>query len=109
MAHHRVWLFRPPAGREEAFGTAYCADGAWAEVFRRGRGYLGTRLLRPAQAGGWWMTIDSWSDKQAFADFQARHRSAYDELDRKLEGVAGEERFVGGFDDQSRSGAPGGK
>ena len=62
MAHHRVWLFRPPAGREEEFGDAYSADGAWAEVFRQGGGYLGTRLLRPTEPGGWWMTIDSLSE-----------------------------------------------
>jgi hypothetical protein len=99
MAHHRVWLFRPPGGREEEFRTAYSGDGLWADVFRHGRGYLGTRLLGPTEAGGWWMTIDSWTDEQAFDDFQAQHGPAYEELDRQLEGVAGEEKFVGAFDD----------
>lgn len=99
MAHHRVWLFRPPDGREEEFRTAYSGDGLWADAFRQGRGYLGTRLLRPTEAGGWWMTIDSWADEEAFAQFQAKHGAAYEELDRRLEGVAGEEKFVGAFDD----------
>ena len=109
MAHHRVWLFRPPTGREKEFSDAYAADGAWATLFRRASGYIGTRLLRPAEPGGWWMTIDSWTDARAFEGFQSKHRDEYRALDWELEGIAGEESFVGAFDDQSRSGAPGGK
>ena len=99
MPHHRVWLFRPPAGSEDEFRRAYSADGPWAEVFRQGAGYLGSRLLGPAEADGWWMTIDSWADGQAFETFQSQHRADYERLDEELEGVAGEERFVGAFDD----------
>lgn len=99
MAHHRVWRFRPPSEREEEFARAYAADGAWAQLFRRGDGYVGTRLLRPTEPGGWWLTIDSWADRSAFDAFQARHGATYSELDRQLEGLAGDEEFVGAFDD----------
>jgi heme-degrading monooxygenase HmoA len=99
MAHHRVWLFRPPSAREGEFASAYSDDGPWAEIFSSGQGFLGTRLLKPAEPGGWWMTIDSWSDEDAFTAFQAKHAQAYEELDRTLAGVAGEERFVGAFND----------
>lgn len=99
MAHHRVWLFRPDSGREEEFRDAYAGGGVWADLFQRSEGYRGTQLFRPAEPGGWWMTIDSWSDAAAFEAFQAQHRPEYESLDRRLEGVAGEERFVGAFDD----------
>ena len=99
MGHHRVWLFRPPSGREDEFERAYAPDGAWADVFRRAEGYVGTRLLRPAAPDGWWMTIDSWTDASAFESFQAGQGALYEALDRKLEPIAGEERFVDAFDD----------
>jgi len=98
MAHHRVWLFRPPGGREQEFAHYYGADGEWARLFRVAAGYIGTRLLRGTEPG-WWMTIDSWARAEDFERFEEAQRAAYQELDRKLEGVAGEERFVGAFDD----------
>ena len=97
MAHHRVWLFRAAPGRDEEFRRAYSGDGAWAKLFASGAGFLGTRLLRPDRADGLWMTIDSWADRHAYDEFQARSGDAY-KLDRKLEGLCAEERFVGAFD-----------
>ncbi|WP_310467747.1 antibiotic biosynthesis monooxygenase [Sphingomonas sp.] len=99
MAHHRVWQFRPPPGGEAAFAAAYAADGPWAKLFARDPGFIATRLLRPAEPGGWWLTIDSWADAAAFARFQADHGAAYRALDAELEGAAGEERFIGAFED----------
>ena len=97
MAHHRLWQFRPPPGREPEFAAAYARDGPWAELFAQAPGFIGTRLLRGSD--GWWLTIDSWDNADAFARFQADQGDAYAKLDRELEGVAGEERFVGAFDD----------
>jgi hypothetical protein len=63
------------------------------------QGFLGTRLLRPSEPGGAWLTIDSWTDAAAFECFRRQHEEAYRTLDRELEGVAGQERFVGAFDE----------
>ena len=98
MAHHRVWLFRPPPEHEERFVAAYAADGAWAALFRRARGYIGTELFRPAERGGPWMTIDRWADEAAFDSFKTQFGDEYQALDRELEGVAGEQTFIGAFD-----------
>jgi hypothetical protein len=76
VTHARIWKFRPPEGREQEFAEAYRGDGAWAQLFRIAPGYRGTRLLAPSETGGWWLTIDE-----------------------KLEGVAGEEEFVGAFEE----------
>ena len=99
MPHHRVWLFVPPPDRHEEFRKAYGADGDWARLFASSEAFLGTRLLRACEPAGWWMTIDSWASEAAFDQFHARHGPAYRRLDSALEGVAGEERFVGAFDD----------
>ena len=97
MAHHRVWQFRPPPERQREFAVAYASDGPWGELFAQAPGFIETRLLRGS--GGWWLSIDSWDSAEAFEQFQADHADAYAALDRTLEGVAGEERFVGAFDD----------
>jgi heme-degrading monooxygenase HmoA len=98
MAHMRVWKFRPPTNREEEFAAAYSADGAWAELFRTADGFLGTDLLRPAEPGGWWATIDRWQSEAAFSAFQAKQGAEYRRLDAELEGCAGKEEFVGAFE-----------
>ena len=99
MAHHRLWQFRPPAGGEKAFAEAYASGGPWAEVFGQAPGFIGTRLMRPPEGSDWWLTIDSWDSAEAFANFLENHREAYAALDRQLEGIAGEETFIGAFDD----------
>jgi len=98
MTHCRIWKFRPPDGREQEFANAYAGDGAWAALFGKAGGYLGTELLHPIEPGGWWLTIDRW---HSLADFDAFNRDfgdAYRALDAELEGIAGEEEFVGAFE-----------
>jgi heme-degrading monooxygenase HmoA len=99
MTHARVWKFRPPAGREEEFEKTYSGTGHWAELFERASGYRGTVLLRPSEQGGWWLTIDRWETGAHFETFEREFGVEYRGLDRELEGVAGEEVFVGAFEE----------
>jgi heme-degrading monooxygenase HmoA len=99
MTHVRVWKFRPPAGREQEFADAYSGGGRWAELFNRAPGYRGTTLLRPVEPGGWWLTIDRWDSIAHFEGFQREFDIEYRELDAELEGFAGEEEFVGAFEE----------
>jgi len=99
MAHHRIWKFKPPAGREGEFAEAYSSSGDWAQLFRNAPGFQGTTLLKPTEAGGWWMTIDRWNAPDNFDAFIQVFGEQYRALDAELEGVAGEEQFVGAFED----------
>lgn len=99
MTHVRVWKFRPPAGGEREFAEAYGSDGAWARLFGRASGYRGTTLMTPVEPGGWWMTIDRWAGPGDFEAFGHDFGKDYRELDANLEGVAGEEEFVGAFEE----------
>jgi len=99
MTHHRIWKFHPPQGREEGFAAAYDGQGTWAELFSRTNGYRGTTLLRPAEPDGWWLTIDSWESVADFEAFQRDFGAEYRTLDAQLEGIAGQEEFVGAFED----------
>ena len=99
MTHARVWKFRPPAGRETEFELAYSGTGNWAELFQQAPGYRGTLLLRPCKEGGWWLTIDRWDAADNFEAFTQVFGEQYRALDAALEGVAGDEEFVGAFED----------
>ncbi|HUP68065.1 MAG TPA: antibiotic biosynthesis monooxygenase, partial [Sphingomicrobium sp.] len=95
---HRVWKFRPPQGREAEFAEAYGEAGDWAQLFRNAPGYGGTMLLHPAEPGDWWLTVDRWETAADFDAFATVFGERYRTLDEKLEGVAGEEVFVGAFE-----------
>ena len=101
MTHLRIWKFRPPAGREQEFAEAYSGSGKWAELFGRAKGYRGTSLLKPLGPDGWWVTIDRWNNAADFEAFGHDFGEEYRALDAELEGVAGEEQFVGAFEDIS--------
>ena len=99
MTHVRVWKFRPPPGREAEFAAAYSGSGPWVRLFARASGYRGTSLLEPAEPGGWWLTIDRWDSPADFEAFQRELADDYRALDAELAGVAGEEVFVGIFEE----------
>jgi heme-degrading monooxygenase HmoA len=99
MTHIRVWKFRPPKGHETEFENAYSSTGNWAELFGKAPGFQGTALFRPSEPGGWWLTVDRWDEQGNFDAFAEVFRERYRALDAELEGVAGEEQFVGAFED----------
>jgi hypothetical protein len=101
MTHVRVWKFRPPQGREQEFALAYGPDGVWAALFGKAKGYLGTILYRPGHTDAWWLTVDRWNSAADFEAFGHDFGEEYCALDAQLEGVAGEEEFVGAFEEES--------
>jgi hypothetical protein len=99
LAYVRVWRFRPAVGRETEFRDAYSATGRWATLFSRATGYRGTSLLVPNEPGGWWLTVDRWDDAADFEVFGHDFGKEYRALDAELEGIAGEEQFIGAFEE----------
>lgn len=99
MTHVRVWKFQPAEGREHDFARAYAGDGVWASLFGKSSGFVSTSLLSPTEPGGWWLTLDRWATEHDFHAFQRDFGEEYRALDAELEGVAGEEEFVGTFEE----------
>jgi heme-degrading monooxygenase HmoA len=92
-----VWEFRVRPGAEEAFERAYGPEGDWERLFARGEGWLGTELLRDAEGGGRYLTVDRWASAQAYAAFRAAHGAAYEAVDGRCGALTVEERLVGRF------------
>ena len=99
MTHVRVWRFRPPADREVAFLDAYGPTGRWARLFAATPDFIGTHLLGPEEKGGSWLTIDRWASREAFDRFQKSHGKTYRRIDAEMREIAGEEEFIGAFEE----------
>jgi heme-degrading monooxygenase HmoA len=83
--HVLIWEFRVREGHVAEFETTYGPDGAWAVLFRRARGYLGTELFRDPDDARRYLTVDRWESAEAFARFREAHGAAYEALDARCE------------------------
>jgi heme-degrading monooxygenase HmoA len=93
-----VWEFRAREGGEGEFEAAYGPDGAWAALFSRAPGYLGTELLRDAADPGRYLTVDRWETLEAYEAFRSTFEAEYRTLDEQCEGLTDAETLVGRFD-----------
>ena len=59
------------------FERVYGPDGDWAQFFRRGRGYVGTELLRDLESPGRYLVVDRWESAEAYNAFVNEHRDEY--------------------------------
>src|SRR5262249_12594157 len=91
-----VWSFRVEPGRVGEFEDIYGAAGAWAQLFARSAGYLGSELLR--QPGGRYLTIDRWRAQADHDAFKAQHGDDYHALDRRCEELTADEQAIGVFE-----------
>jgi heme-degrading monooxygenase HmoA len=86
-----VWEFQPAPQRERDFESVYGPAGAWAALFRRDPGFLGTELIAPREAGSWYRTIDRWESADAYERFRQAWGSEYEALDRACESLTSAE------------------
>ena len=93
-----LWRFRPLEGRESEFERAYSPSGAWALLFRRDDGYLGTELLRSSDDSREYLTLDRWVSRTVYEAFRVRFSGEYRRLDELLEDLTEEEVTLGAFE-----------
>jgi len=92
-----IWVFQVHAEHVESFRQHYDVGGAWTQLFRRARGYLGTQLLQDEEDPLRFVTIDTWNSSEDYEAFKASYASEYAALDRLCEGLTVEETLVGHF------------
>jgi heme-degrading monooxygenase HmoA len=91
-----LWEFVVHPEKVDAFIAAYKDDGAWAKLFARAEGYVGTELLCPTDEARY-ITIDRWQHAEDFTRFQEQFGNEYKALDTELEGLTVRERKLGMF------------
>jgi heme-degrading monooxygenase HmoA len=83
----RVWRYDVRAGSAEDFERIYGRGGAWARLFSRADGYVGTELYRAMETPGRYLTVDTFADDASWQRFLIEHRGAYDGLDQQTSGL----------------------
>lgn len=83
--------------RIQEFIRAYGSDGDWAQLFRRGEGYVSTRLLRSADDPNIFVTVDRWDKADCFEAFKKKCGAEYNELEAKFEAYTLSEEKLGAF------------
>ncbi len=95
---HIVWELRVRVDRRREFEEQYGGAGTWAVFFRGAPGYQKTRLLRDRDDPSRYLTIDVWSDLEAYRAFSEKHAAEYDAIDRRCEELTEKERCLGYFE-----------
>jgi quinol monooxygenase YgiN len=93
----RIWQFRVASEKAEEFREVYGPDGAWAALFRRETGFLGTELFQSATHPNVFLTIDSWDSPEAWAAFLRAWGDDYAALDRHCEDLTITHGEIGSF------------
>lgn len=90
-----IWEYRVKADHVADFEQIYSVNGAWAKLFRKADGFLGTELLRDPNAPRRYITIDRWDSSNHYGSFMSRWKTDYETLDTQCEGLTETESFVG--------------
>lgn len=94
--HVVIWEYETRPGSESAFEQLYGPAGAWVELFREHRGYLGTELLRDERPQRY-VTVDRWESEVDYAAFLADAASRYAGIDALGDALTAEERLIGRY------------
>ena len=92
-----VWEYEVRAELVAAFAALYGAEDDWARLFRRGDGYVETRLYRDTARPMLYLTIDRWVSRAAYEAFVQTAGPDYAALDRRGDALTVRERRVGAF------------
>jgi len=95
-----VWEFVARADKVQEFEKLYANSGPWAQLFRKSGGFHGTMLLRDAEDGRRYLTIDRWQSAAAQRQMRERFREEYETLDRACESLTESEKDIGVFEER---------
>ena len=92
-----VWEFRVRPNKRRVFERVYGPQGDWVKLFRSGRGYIRTEMIRDLEFPNKYLTLDYWRSRRDYQQFQKKHREAYRVLDEKCEALTSNEKKIGEF------------
>ncbi len=92
-----LWEYRVKADRTTDFEKIYASNGAWAELFQKGRGFLGTKLFHSMEQPRVYVTIDQWESMKDYKAFLLEWKEEYETLDKQCEGLIEHENCIGTF------------
>jgi heme-degrading monooxygenase HmoA len=93
----RIWQLRARADKNAEFRECYGPGGAWAVLFRRGAGYLGTELFESTTEAASYLAVDRWESAEAWQKFLRAWSEDYAALDEMCHHLTVTEAEIGAF------------
>ncbi len=93
-----VWAYRVSPDKQIEFEKTYSATGDWGELFKKGKGYLGTKLMRSDILLENYATVDTWETREDYEAFLTQWKDEYEKLDTRCEGLTEYESCIGKFE-----------
>lgn len=90
-----IWEYQVRADRCPEFEQIYHSNGTWAELFRKGGGFISTELLRDETNPQKFITIDRWDSAESYEALHAQFKQEYETLDAQCEGLTEQETLLG--------------
>ena len=90
-----IWEYRVKPNRSAEFERIYNPHGTWAELFKKGKGYIDTELFRDEKLPHKYITIDRWESFQDYEDFREQWKEEYEALDAQCGGFTEKETLLG--------------
>ena len=92
-----VWEYQVKPDQIEEFEKRYSSDGAWARLFMKTQGFLGTTLIHSTEHPQLYTTIDQWTSMKDYRNFLSTWKEEYEALDRQCESLTEYENCLGTF------------
>lgn len=92
-----IWEFIAKKRCKEKFEPAYGPEGEWVKLFRHGKGFISTQLLRDTSSKHRYLTIDQWKSESAYTTFRHRYSREYQQLDERFSTLTEYEALIGTF------------
>lgn len=90
-----IWEYQVRAECFAEFEEIYSPTGAWATLFQKSKGYLGTELLLAESEVHRYITIDRWASSLEHEAFVSDWKKEYQELDAQSEHLTEHEILLG--------------
>jgi heme-degrading monooxygenase HmoA len=99
-----VWEYLVKTDCIAKFEKVYAPNGKWAKLFKKGKGYIRTKLIRTPEDSNRFITVDEWETLEEYKAFLSQWKEDYESLDKQCEGLTEHESYLGtfgaGFNDQ---------
>ena len=92
-----IWEYQVLPEKQTDFEKIYAVNGAWAELFKKGNGYLGTELIHSTEHPAQYLTVDRWDSQENYESFLLQHKAEYENLDSQCEGLTERKSCLGKF------------
>jgi hypothetical protein len=92
-----VWQFEVKPGKQTEFEALYGADGAWTNLSRRSRSFLGSSFLRDVAGASRYLVTEYWSEMVVYEKHHATFEAELNLLERQRDALVQSSQPLGLF------------